>query len=137
MKARRLCKYYCNALRAGGLAGPLCAHCDCAEGLIQMWGRVLARGGALALALVLGACGGELEPPPRCAVIAQVTLREGACEAEATARCELPDGWVRYRVSAQQEGEWHHFDCEPLPPGAVEDIASCSTAARAKVELCR
>lgn len=91
---------------------------------------------ALALALALGACGGELETAPRCAVIAQATT-EGACEAEATARCELPDGWVRYRVSALRAGEWHHFDCEPLSPGALEDVRSCNAAAAAKVEFCK
>lgn len=92
---------------------------------------------ALALALALGACGGELETAPRCATIAQATLEGGACEAEATARCELPDGWVRYRVSALRAGEWHHFDCAALAPGAVEDIRSCAEAGRAKAELCK
>lgn len=89
------------------------------------------------LALALCACGGELEPAPRCATIAEATLRGEGCEAEATARCELPEGWVRYRVSALRGGEWHHFDCAALPPGAVEDIRSCDDAARAKAELCK
>lgn len=39
---RRLCKRYCNALRAGGGAGPLCPHCDRCDFLIQLWSRALA-----------------------------------------------------------------------------------------------
>jgi hypothetical protein len=92
---------------------------------------------ALALALALGACGGEVEPAPRCTVIAQNTLQNGACDGEATERCELPDGWVRYRVSALRAGEWHRFDCEPLPPGALEDVRSCDQATKQKQEICK
>jgi hypothetical protein len=33
----RLCKAYCNSLRAGHASGPLCPHCDHIEGLVHLF----------------------------------------------------------------------------------------------------
>lgn len=37
----RLCRAYCNSLRACGVALALCPHCDACETAIQFWERVL------------------------------------------------------------------------------------------------
>lgn len=41
-KRPRLCKYYCNAMRPAGFAGPLCPYCDDAETALDFWDRLLA-----------------------------------------------------------------------------------------------
>lgn len=38
----RLCRAYCNSQRAGGVAGPLCPHCDACASAVQLWSRVLS-----------------------------------------------------------------------------------------------
>lgn len=41
MKRPRLCKRYCNAMRACGGSGPLCPSCDACETALLFWERVL------------------------------------------------------------------------------------------------
>ena len=40
MRRPRLCRRYCNAIRAAGGAGPLCPHCDACETAMLVWDRV-------------------------------------------------------------------------------------------------
>ena len=36
----RACAHYCNALRAGGGVGPLCAYCDSVERALRLYAAV-------------------------------------------------------------------------------------------------
>lgn len=43
MAAKRLCKRYCNALRAAGTPCPLCPWCDQCEWLVSLYGGTHGR----------------------------------------------------------------------------------------------
>jgi hypothetical protein len=45
-KPLRLCKRYCNSMRAAGVAGPLCPACEHHDRLFAFWERVCDAGAA-------------------------------------------------------------------------------------------
>lgn len=55
MTRRRLCKRYCNAMRACGGSGPLCRYCARVEDAVEWYARVMKETGHYPQGLTAGA----------------------------------------------------------------------------------